>query len=246
MELQKPILFFDIETTGTDKTNDRIVEISMLKMFEDKDHEIKTARVNPGIEIPKAASDVHGITNEDVKDCPTFKQLAKGIISFIDGCDIAGFNSNAFDVPFLYNEFYRAGVEWDYTGVNFIDVGNIFKRQNERTLGAAYKEYCGKTLDNAHSAEADIIATMEVFKAQLSRHADLPSSVSELAKYSNFDRDIVDLGGCFSKDVDGDYIFNFGKHKGLKCKDNISYISWMLGQSFLPDTHKICKQLILK
>ena len=244
MQLLKPILFFDLETTGVDKTSDRIVEISMLKMFEDREHEIKTAKVNPGIAIPKAASEVHGITNEDVKDSPTFKQLSHGILSFMQGCDIAGFNSNSFDVPFLYSEFHRSGVVWDYTGINFIDVGNIFKRKNERTLSAAYKIYLGKELDNAHSAEADIIATMQVFKMQLLVHPDLPVTARELAKYSNFDKDIIDLGGSFSKDADGDYIFNFGKHKGLKCKENLSYITWMLGQSFLPDAHKICKQLL--
>lgn len=242
--MERPILFFDLETTGTDKQTDRIVEISMLKMFDDREHDIKTSRINPGIRIPKAASDVHGITNGDVEDCPTFKQLATSILSFMNGCDIAGYNSNSFDVPFLYNEFYRAGVIWDYSGVNFIDVGNIFKRKNERTLSAAYQHYCGKELKDAHSARADIIATMQVFKAQLLVHADLPTSMKDLAKYSNFDKDIVDLGGCFSKDADGDYVFNFGKHNGKKCKENISYLDWMLSQSFLPDAHQICKQFL--
>jgi DNA polymerase-3 subunit epsilon len=244
MTLERPIVFFDLETTGTDKNFDRIVEISMLKLYPDSNQEIKTTRVNPLITIPKAASDVHGIADEDVKAYPTFRQIAKAVLNFLTGCDIAGYNSNAFDVPFLYNEFHRAGVVWDYSGINFIDVGNIFKRKNERTLAAAYKFYCGEDLQNAHSAEADIIATMEVFKAQVTKHDDLPTSAPELAKYSNFDKEIIDLGGCFSKDETGDYVFNFGKHKGKKCHEELSYLEWMRGANFLPDAIQICNSIL--
>lgn len=244
MNLVRPIVFLDLETTGTDKQNDRIVELSMLKIFNNQDAEIKTVRINPGIPIPPTVSEIHGIKDEDVKNSPTFKQLATGILSFIYNCDIAGFNSNSFDVPLLYSEFNRAGKVWDYSTTNFIDIGNIFKRKNERTLSVAYKEYCGKELEGAHSAETDVKATMEVFMAQLSLHTDLPANINELAKYSNFDKDIIDLGGCFAKNAEGDYIFNFGKHKDKKCKDNISYLSWMLNSSFMPDAKTICLKIL--
>lgn len=244
MKREKAICFFDLETTGVDKSKDRIVEISIAKLLLDGSIETKTKRINPLIPIPKEASDVHGITDEIVKDCPTFKQLAKAIYDFIQGCDIAGFNSNSFDVPFLYNELYRSGIIWDYAETSFIDVRNIFVRKEERDLTAAYKFYCGKELTNAHSAEQDVKATIEVFAEQLKCYTDLPLTIKELALFSNFDKTIVDLGGCFSIDAEGDYIFNFGKHKGKKCKSETSYILWMLEQDFLPDAIKICNKIL--
>jgi DNA polymerase-3 subunit epsilon len=244
MEFLKPLCFIDLETTGTDKSKDRIVEISIMKMLDANNSLTRTARINPGIPIPEAASDVHGITNEMVKDCPLFRQVAKSIYEYISDCDIAGYNSNSFDVPFLYNEFYRCGIAWDYSQINFVDVCNIFRRKEERTLSAAVNFYCDKDHTDAHGAEADVMATAEVFFKQLEYYDDLPKDISSLAKYSNYDKEIIDLGGCFSKDDEGDYIFNFGKHKGKKCKQELSYLQWMQQQDFLPDAIIIIKSIL--
>lgn len=250
METIKPICFFDLETTGTDTANDRIVEVCIVKTFPylpyGSQDEIKTRRINPGVPIPKQASDVHGITDEAVKDCPAFAQVAKGILEFIQGCDIAGYNSNMFDVPMLYNEFTRAGLIWDYTGINFIDVANIFKRKEERTLTRAYQFFCGKELNNAHSAEADVLATKEVFFAQIEKYQDLPKSIKEISIYSNYDREIVDITGRFVKDSEGDYVFNFGKNKGKKAKNDLEYCQWILGAGFPHDATEIARNTILK
>lgn len=246
MVFTRPICFFDLESTGTDTAKDRIVEICILKVFPDRTQEIKTKRINPGIPIPKSASDVHGITDEAVKDCPIFSKLAKGILAFITGCDIAGYHSNTFDVPMLYNEFTRAGIVWDYTGTHFIDAGAIFKRKEERTLTAAYKFFCGKEMENAHSAEADILATMEVFFAQLEKYVDLPTTTDKLAEYCNFDKPMVDLTNKFSRDADGDIIFNFGKNKGLKAKTDLKYCQWILDAGFAPDATEIARKIIIE
>jgi len=246
MELIKPICFFDLETTGVDTSKDRIVEICILKRFPDGSDDVKTRRINPGIPIPKSASDVHGITDEDVKDSPTFKQLARGLLEFIEGCDIAGYNSNYFDVPMLYNEFTRAGVEWDYNHVHFLDVAVIFKRREERTLTAAYKFFCDKQIENAHSAEADVRATMEVFFAQMERYQDLPKELDKLALYSAYDTVVLDITGRFTLDADGDVAFNFGKNKGYKAKNDLQYCQWILGAGFPPDATRIAKEIILE
>ena len=244
MKLTKPICFFDLETTGTNTATDRIVEISILKKFPDGTSETKTRRINPEIPIPISASEIHGITNEQVKDEPTFKQVASGIMEYIEDCDIAGYNSNAYDVPLLYTEFQRAGVVWDYSATNFIDVFNIWRRKEERTLSDAYKIFCKKDLEEAHGAEADVLATVEIFVAQLDKYQDLPQEISELALFCNYDRPLIDITGKFDKDADGDLIFNFGKNKGRKLKQEKDYCRWMLGSNFPPDVIELIKETL--
>lgn len=163
MKIEKPIVFFDVETTGVDTTKDQIIEIALIKLSPDGSMEEKTRRIKPIVPISEGAEEVHGISEEDLKDCPTFDRVAKSLLNYIYGCDIAGFNSNNFDVPILYAEFERAGFIWDYSNVNFIDVSNIYRIMNPRTLVQAYKDYCGKDLDDAHEALADTRATLEVF-----------------------------------------------------------------------------------
>ncbi len=243
--LERPICFVDLETTGTKTDQDRIVQISICKVFPDWSKEVKTHYVNPGTPIPKEASDVHGIMDETVKDKPLFKSIAKGLLKYIDGCDIGGFKSNGFDVPMLYYEFVRAGIDWDYKKINLVDVGNIYHIKNTRKLSDAYKFYCGKELVGAHDAEADILATVDVFLGQLKEHEDLPGTISELAHFSNYDKEWLDISGKFSRDIDGDIVINFGKNTtGKKAKDNISFLEWMLKNDFPPDTKKIASDVI--
>jgi len=244
LRIEKPIVFFDLETTGVDVENDRIVEIAILKVFPDGSKENKTKLINPTIPIPAGASEVHGITDEEVKDKSTFKQVAKSIFEYIEGCDLCGFNSNKFDVPLLFNEFVRAGIYLDYSSINLIDVGNIFKINEQRTLSAGYKFYCGKDLDDAHSAEVDINATYEIFVAQLEKYSELPQNLKDLAIYSNYGNEILDLSGKFTKDDEGNIILTFGKHRGKKASDHLDFLQWMLKASFPPDTCKICNQIL--
>ena len=183
LNLKRPIIFFDLETTGIDIARDRIVEISMVKVMPDGEEIVRTRRINPGMPIPAEATAIHGITDEDVKDCPLFPQIAKSLAQFIEGCDFGGFNSNRFDLPMLV-EFMRAGVDVDFRKRKFIDVQNIFHKMEQRTLVAAYKFYCGKDLADAHSAEADTLATYEVLKAQLDRYGELQNDVAALAEFS--------------------------------------------------------------
>jgi DNA polymerase-3 subunit epsilon len=240
----KPICFFDLETTGTDKMNDRIVEIAIVEWdgaVKNKFH----SYVNPGMPIPAAATEVHGITDEIVSSCPTFKDMAEQVFSFIVGCDLGGFNSNSFDIPMLYVELNRAGFELDLKEINFIDACNIFKRKEERTLSAASLFYTGSEHDGAHSALNDVLATINVFNAQLERYPELKEkSASELSLYCNYDRPRCDLAGNFQIDNDGDYVFTFGKHKGLKAKTQPDYLLWMFRQDFLPDTKAIIQSLL--
>jgi DNA polymerase-3 subunit epsilon len=203
-------------------------------------------KINPEMPIPANAAAIHGITDEMVKDCPTFKQVARGILDFISGCDIGGYNSNYYDVPLLYMEFFRAGLTWDYAGIRFVDAAVIFKRKEERTLTKAYQVFCGKQLENAHSAEADVMATMEVFFAQLEKYTDLPESLDEIDRYCNYDMARVDLTGRFTIDADGDFVFNFGKNKGFKARNDLQYCQWILGAGFPPDATEIARQTIVK
>ena len=184
LNLKRPIVFFDLETTGVDTSKDRIVEISMIKIMPDGEEITRTRKLNPTIPIPPEATAVHGITDDDVKDEPTFQQVAKSLAQFIQGCDFGGFNSNRFDLPVLVEEFLRAGVDVDLKRRKFIDVQNIFHKKEQRTLVAAYKFYCDRDLNDAHSAEADTRATYEVLKAQIERYDDLENDVDFLAEYS--------------------------------------------------------------
>ncbi len=188
LQLKKPIVFFDLETTGVNILRDKIVEISYIKVLPSGEEEEKTLRVNPGMPIPAEATAVHHITDDDVKDCPRFKDVAKELARVFQGCDIAGFNSNRFDVPLLMQEFATAGVEIDMARHNFVDVQNIFHKMEQRTLVAAYKFYCGKDLEAAHSANADTRATYEVLKAQLDRYPSLKNDIAYLAEFSTMNK----------------------------------------------------------
>ena len=249
LQLKRPIIFFDLETTGVDTANDRIVEISMVKVGVDGSKVVKTRRINPEMHIPEVATAVHGITDEDVKDEPTFRQIAKSLAAFIEGCDFGGFNSNRFDLPMLVEEFMRAGVEVDFSRRKFVDVQTIFHRKEQRTLVAAYKFYCDKDLENAHSAEADTMATYEVLEAQIERYGDIGSTVEELAEFSS-NGPMVDFAGRLSLNDKGEEIFTFGKYKGRKVEDvfksDPSYYAWIMNGDFPLYTKKKITEIRLR
>ena len=250
LNLKRPIVFLDLETTGVDPAKDRIVEISLVKVFPDGKQEVKTRRINPEMPIPAVSTAVHGITDEDVKDCPRFREIAKSLAAYIEGCDLAGFNSNKFDIPALAEEFLRAGVDVDLKKRRFIDVQNIFHKMEQRTLVAAYKFYCGKELADAHSAEADTLATVEVLKAQLDRYPDdLQNDVDFLAEFSSRNQ-CVDYAGRIVYDDKGVEIFSFGKHKGRSVaevfREEPSYYAWMMNGDFPNYTKKVITEIRLR
>ena len=249
LNLKNPLVFFDLETTGTNINADRIVEICYLKVYPNGNEEAKTMRINPGMHIPEEASAVHGIFDEDVKDCPTFKEVARNIARDIEGCDLAGFNSNRFDIPVLAEEFLRAGVDVDLGRHKFIDVQVIFHKMEQRTLSAAYKFYCGKNLEDAHTAEADTRATYEVLKAQLDRYPDLKNDVAFLSEYSSFNRN-VDFAGRMVYNDAGVEVFNFGKYKGTSVaevlKKDPGYYSWILNSDFTLNTKAMLTKIRLR
>ncbi len=250
LSLTRPIIFFDIESTGLSPVKDRIVEISLLKVFPDGKEESKTRRLNPECPIPPEVTAVHGISDEDVKDCPTFRQIAKSLAAEFVGCDIAGYNSNRFDIPMLAEEFIRAGVEINLAQYRFIDVQNIFHKMEQRTLEAAYKFYCNADLTQAHSAEADTRATYEVLKAQLDRYPDqLQNDVAFLSQFSQQNKN-VDLAGRIILNDKNEPTINFGKHKGRLVHDVLlsepGYYGWILGSDFSEDTKKHFTRLYLE
>ena len=249
LKLKRPIVFFDLETTGVDTSRDRIVEISMVKITPDGDKVVKTRRINPEMPIPAEATAVHGITDEDVRDEPTFRQIAKSLAQFIEGCDFGGFNSNRFDLPVLVEEFLRAGVDVDFKRRRFVDVQNIFHKKEQRTLVAAYKFYCDKDLENAHSAEADTLATYEVLEAQIGRYPDIGDTVEQLAEFSS-NGTIVDFAGRIALDDKGREVFTFGKYKGRSVEEVFraepSYYTWMMEGSFPQYTKKIITEIRLR
>lgn len=239
LKLDRPIIFFDLETTGTDILNDRIVELSLIKIMPDGSEYERTRRINPEIPIPPEATAVHGIKDEDVVNEPKFSQIAHSLADIFEGCDIAGFNSNRFDVPMLDQEFQRAGVKFDFTGVRFVDVQTIFHKKEQRTLIAAYRFYCGKELEDAHSANADIRATYEVLKSQLDRYPDLENDIKFLSEYSTHTKN-VDFMGRLVYDDQKREVINFGKYKGKIAEDVLrrdpSYYSWILNGDFAQNT----------
>lgn len=249
LKLNRPLAFFDLETTGVNVAKDRIVEISILKAFPDGSTKLYTKRVNPGMPIPPDSSAIHGIYDEDVKDEPLFKEIAHEVANFIKDADLAGYNCRNFDVPLLMEEFLRVGVDFDMKSRRIVDVQNIFHKKEERTLSAAYRFYCDKNLDNAHSAEADTVATYEILKAQLQRYNDLENDVRFLDEYSTRNRNI-DFAGCFSVNDDGVEIFNFGKHKGKPILEVLerepSYYNWMMDADFPQYTKKVLTEIRLK
>ena len=242
LKLDRPLVFFDLETTGVQIATDRIVEISMLKVYPNGNRESWTKLVNPEIEIPKEASDIHGITNERVVNEPKFFELAPKISTMIEGCDLAGFNSNRFDIPLLAEEMLRAKVNFDMQDRRAIDVQVIFHKMEQRNLSAGYKFYCGKSLDNAHSAEADTLATFEILEAQIERYDELSSDVESLSEFSAHQQR-ADFAGFILLDQEEDEIFSFGKYKGRKVADvlreNPGYYSWMQNADFPLYTKKI-------
>jgi DNA polymerase-3 subunit epsilon len=246
LKLSKPIVFFDLETTGINISKDRIVEISLLKIFPNGNTESKTWLVNPEIEIPFEVSAIHGITNEKVVTEPTFKELAETINSMISDSDLAGFNSNRFDIPLLAEEFLRVGVDFDMDNKRAIDVQVIFHKKEQRTLSAGYKFYCGKILEDAHSAEADTNATYEILKAQLDRYDDIENSVEALSAYSTHSKR-ADFAGFILFNDKEEEIFSFGKYKGRIVEDvfkeNPGYNTWIQNADFPLYTKKVLKSI---
>ena len=249
LNLKNPLVFFDLETTGINISTDRIVEICYLKVYPDGREETKTMRINPGMPIPPEATAVHKITDADVAGCPTFKEVAKTIAADLEGCDLAGYNSNRFDVPLLVEELLRAGVSIDISRRKLIDVQTIFHKMEQRTLSAAYKFYCNKSLENAHTAEADTLATYEVLKAQLDRYPDLKNDVAFLSQYSCYSNN-VDFAGRMVYNDKGEEVINFGKYKGRLVteilKSDPGYYSWIMNGDFPLNTKKMLTEIRLR
>jgi DNA polymerase III subunit epsilon len=249
LALKRPIAFFDLETTGIDVVKDRIVEICILKVNTDGSEDVRTYLINPTIPIPAQASAIHGIKDEDVAEKPTFAQLAKEIAAYIKDCDLAGYNSNKFDVPMLAEEFLRAGLDFDFNKRKKVDVQVIFHKKEQRTLTAAYKFYCGKDLVGAHGAEADTRATYEVLKAQLDKYPDLAPDIDGLSAFSSHTSN-VDFLGRIVIDDKGTEVFNFGKHKGKPVEEVFekepSYYNWMMNGDFPLNTKQVLTAIKLR
>ena len=246
LNLEKPIVFFDLETTGINIGSDKIVEISILKVFPNGNKESKTWLVNPEMEIPKDSSDIHGITNEQVVSEPTFKELAPQISELIAGCDLAGFNSNRFDIPLLAEELMRAGIDFDMNNRKAIDVQVIFHKKEQRTLSAGYQFYCGKELEGAHGAEADTNATYEILLAQLEKYEDIGNTVDALSEFSTHGKR-ADFAGFILMNEEEQEIFSFGKYKGRTVEDvfkeNPGYNAWMQSADFPLYTKKVLREI---
>ncbi len=234
LKLTRPIAFIDLETTGINLGSDRIVEIGMIKILPDGNQSVKRKLINPSMPISQASIDMHGITNEMVKDAPTFKQAANDIKQFLDNCDLGGYNSNRFDIPLLVEEFLRVEVEFDMKGRKLVDVQKVFHMMEQRTLSAAYKFYCQKNLEGAHSAEADARATMEILQAQVERYPQMGNSIESILKFTG-EEVIVDFARRFIMDK-GVEVFNFGKHKGRPVTEVLKaepqYYDWMMRGDF--------------
>lgn len=234
LQLTKPLAFIDLETTGVNLGADRIIEIAIVKVLVDGTRSVKRKLINPGIPIPKASSDVHGITDDMIKDAPSFKHLAQELKQFLDGCDLAGYNSNRFDIPLLVEEFLRAEVDFDMKGRKMLDIQQIFYKMEPRTLSAAYQFYCQKSLENAHSAEVDATATLDILTAQLERYPTLGTSIDSILK-SIGEEQIIDFARRFVWE-NGVEVFNFGKFKGKPVaevlKNEPQYYDWMMKGDF--------------
>lgn len=246
LNLTRPLIFFDLETTGTNITKDRIVELSYIKVYPEGTEESKTLKLNPGIPIPPESTAIHHITDGDVKDAPKFREIAEFLLKIFDDCDIAGYNSNKFDVPLLIEEFNRVGLMFEIAGRRFIDVQNIFHKMEQRTLKAAYKFYCGKELESAHSAYGDTKATYEVLMSQLDRYDTLKNDIDFLSEFSRSGK-AVDLAARIVLDASDQPIFNFGKHKGKRVKEVFryepSFYSWMMQGDFPKNTKDVITRL---
>lgn len=252
LQLKRPIAFIDLETTGTNLSIDRIVEIAIVKVNTDGSRIVKRKLINPQMPIPPGASDVHGITNDMVKDAPTFRQVANEIKQFIENCDLGGYNSNRFDIPLLVEEFLRAGQDISIDGRKLIDVQRVFHLMEQRTLSAAYRFYCQKTLEGAHGAEVDALATWEVLQAQVERYPEIGETIESICAFCG-EEDLVDFARRFIK-IDCKEVFNFGKHKGRAVEDVLKsepqYYDWMMKGDFPLHTKQklaeIMKRSLLK
>ncbi len=248
LNLKRPILFFDLETTGVDAAKDKIIELAMVKISPNGNRETLVKKVNPGIPIPAETTAIHGITDEDVKDAPLFKQIAHEIYEWMKNCDLGGYNSSKFDMPLLAEEFLRAGIQVDFTERNMVDVQQIFFKMESRSLSAAYQFYCNKNLENAHSAEADILATIEVLEAQLDRYESLPKEVKPLHQFTGGEEMVDYARRMIMKD--GSPIFNFGKYKGKKVEDVFNqepqYYDWMMQADFPLHTKQKISEILNK
>ncbi|HCS86900.1 MAG TPA: DNA polymerase III subunit epsilon [Bacteroidales bacterium] len=250
LKLTRPLVFFDLESTGLDLVNDRIVELSYYKLYPDGSSESKTYRINPERTIPEDSTKIHGITNEDIQNCPTFKQIAAEVVSVLRDSDLAGYNSNHFDVPMLAEELLRAGVtDFDLRKHHRIDAYVIFQKNEPRNLTAADRFYCGKDLENAHSANADTMATAEVLMAQLERYPDLPDTIEKLAEYTTQHK-AADYAGRILYNDKGEEVFGFGKYKGQSVREvlkkDTGYYGWMMQGAFPQDTKNVITRLYIR
>ena len=250
LNLKKPLVFFDLETTGVSSIHDRIIMLGYIKVYPNGNEEAKTIYINPERHIPEETTAIHHITDDDVKDCPTFKQIAANLAAAFEGCDFAGFNSNHFDVPMLVEEMLRAGVNFDISKSKLIDVQNIYHKLEPRTLSAAYKYYCHKELDGAHSADNDTMATYEVMKAQLDKYPEvLKNDVDFLADFSKMNNN-VDLAGRIVYNEQNVPVFNFGKYKGTPVEEVLTkdpgYYGWILQGDFPQNTKQVLTRLRFK
>ena len=246
LKLKRPIVFLDLETTGINVSVDRIVELSFLKVNPNGSEQWLTTLVNPEMPIPAKVTSIHGITDEDVKDAPTFREIARNLAAFLEGCDLAGFNAIKFDIPVLAEEFLRTEIDFNFRKRRYIDVQIIFHKKEQRTLAAAYQFYCRKELENAHSAKADTSATYEVLKAQLDKYSDLENDMEKLAEFSAYNNN-VDFAGRIILDENGSEIFNFGRYKGESVESVFSrdpnYYAWMMNGDFPLYTKKILTEI---
>lgn len=249
LNLKRPLAFIDLETTGINVSVDRIVELSVLKISPNGKEEWMTTRVNPEMAIPPKSTAIHGIREEDVANSPTFKEIAKKLGAFLEGCDLAGYNAVKFDIPVLAEEFLRVNIDFSFIKRRYVDVQVIFHKKEQRTLSAAYQFYCKKDLEGAHGSKADTAATYEVLKSQLDRYKDLENDVEKLADFSSFNSN-VDFAGRIILDENGVETFNFGKHKGKPVEqvfnDEPAYYSWMMNGDFPLYTKKVLTEIKLR
>lgn len=242
LQLQKPIVFFDLEATGLNIAQDRIVEIGIVKVYPSGEKETYVKKVNPTIPIPLEVSEIHGIYDVDIINAPTFKEIGQELIDFIANSDLAGYNSNRFDIPLLLEEFYRAGFDFDMENRKTVDVQNIFYKMEQRTLSAAYQFYCQKEIENAHSAEADILATVEVLEAQLNRYSELENNIDFLSEFTHMGAKTLDFAQRIALDENNNPVVNFGKHKGKLVtevfKQEPGYYGWLMNADFSFETKK--------
>ncbi|HUX95427.1 MAG TPA: 3'-5' exonuclease [Bacteroidales bacterium] len=249
LKLKRPIAFLDLETTGINVASDRIVEISILKISPNGKEEWMSTRVNPEMPIPQKSTAIHGIRDEDVESSPTFREIAKSVVSFLEGADLAGYNAIKFDIPVLAEEFIRANIDFNFRKRRYVDVQVIFHKKEQRTLSAAYLFYCRKKLEGAHGSKADTAATYEVLKSQLDRYPDLENDVEKLAELSTYGNN-ADFAGRIIVDENGVEIFNFGKHKGKAVEtvfaEEPSYYSWMMNGDFPLYTKKVLTEIKLR